>query len=87
MPANFTHEKYTVAENTGLSDLDKAYMVINYPRKHPHPSAPRWTLDRALDVAGVPRDVRRDWNASNVRIKFHKYISRLREGEFLTLLL
>jgi len=39
--------------NSALTPLDKAYMVINYPRPAPHPDAPEWTLAFALDVAGV----------------------------------
>ena len=49
--------------NSALTDLDKAYMVINYPRTQPHPDAPEWTLAHALDVAGVdPRTKQRILN-------------------------
>ena len=36
-----------------LSEMDKAYMVIVYPRSAPLSSAPTWTLDYALQVFGV----------------------------------
>jgi hypothetical protein len=41
-----------------LSDLDKAFMVIAYPRNKPHSEAPQWTIEKALDVMGVPSEVR-----------------------------
>ncbi|KAG5635238.1 hypothetical protein H0H81_011954 [Sphagnurus paluster] len=47
-------ENIDVPVNTKLSDMDKAYMLINYPRTRPHPKAKDWTLERALGVAGVP---------------------------------
>ncbi|THH31771.1 hypothetical protein EUX98_g2429 [Antrodiella citrinella] len=40
--------------NDELSDFDKAFMVINYPRPQVDPTAPQWTLNYALDVLGVP---------------------------------
>ncbi|KAJ7209191.1 hypothetical protein GGX14DRAFT_697875 [Mycena pura] len=42
-----------VAPNFALSDMDKAYMVIVYPRAAPLSSAPTWTLESALQVFGV----------------------------------
>ncbi|KAK6988582.1 ZnMc domain-containing protein [Favolaschia claudopus] len=36
-----------------LSDKDKAFMVIMYPRPRPLNTAPEWTLDRALRVFEV----------------------------------
>ncbi|KAJ7625549.1 hypothetical protein FB45DRAFT_750464, partial [Roridomyces roridus] len=47
--------------NNELSDMDKAYMVINYPRTKPDGRAAKWTLERALDIAGVPPKVSRKW--------------------------
>ncbi|KAK6966593.1 hypothetical protein R3P38DRAFT_3515439 [Favolaschia claudopus] len=53
MPAAMDKERIEIKPNNVLSELDKAYMVINYPRAKPHPSAPEWTLAYALKVAGV----------------------------------
>ncbi|KAE8229463.1 hypothetical protein CF326_g5566, partial [Tilletia indica] len=51
---------YDVPYNTELSDMDKAYIVINYPRSEPHPEAQEWTLEHALNVAGVPNEVKQE---------------------------
>jgi hypothetical protein len=53
MPAAMNLEHIDVPPNDVLSDMDKAYMVVNYPRPTPHASAPNWTLDYALKVSGV----------------------------------
>ncbi|KAJ7092313.1 hypothetical protein B0H15DRAFT_905677 [Mycena belliarum] len=53
MPAAMNLEGIDIPPNELLSDMDKAYMVINYPRPTPHGSAPQWTLDYALKVSGV----------------------------------
>jgi hypothetical protein len=46
-------EQIDIPPNDALSDMDRAYMVINYPRPSPHALAPQWTLDYALKVSGV----------------------------------
>lgn len=53
MPAEMNLERQEVPPNTTLSDMDKAYMVINYPRATPHADAPEWTVAHALKVLGV----------------------------------
>jgi hypothetical protein len=53
MPAEMNKERKEVPPNKTLSDMDKAYMVINYPRISPHADAPQWTVAHALEVAGV----------------------------------
>ncbi|KAJ7452613.1 hypothetical protein FB451DRAFT_1050784, partial [Mycena latifolia] len=53
MPAEMNDEGIAVPPNKKLSDIDKAYMVINYPRPKPHDGARQWTLEYALKVAGV----------------------------------
>ena len=40
-----------------LSDLDKAALVIMYPRTTPHDNAPEWTIEHALFVVGVPNEL------------------------------
>ena len=47
-------ENRDVTRNNTLSNMDMAYMVISYPRLVPHPDAPEWTLDHALEIAQVP---------------------------------
>lgn len=54
MPGHINAEGIAVKVNNKLTDMDKAYMVINYPRSSPHHKARDWTLQKALDVAGVP---------------------------------
>ncbi|KAG5635803.1 hypothetical protein H0H81_010075 [Sphagnurus paluster] len=78
MPSCINTEGISVPVNNELSDMDKAYIFINYPRKEPHPNAKDWTLKRALTVAGVPakeivaylglddEGIRRDFNAWNI---------------------
>ncbi|KAJ6627702.1 hypothetical protein B0H10DRAFT_1993760 [Mycena sp. CBHHK59/15] len=53
MPPEMNLERINVPPNYVLSDMDKAFMAINYPRPTPHADAPMWTLDYALKVAGV----------------------------------
>ncbi|KAI0060344.1 hypothetical protein BV25DRAFT_1888300 [Artomyces pyxidatus] len=57
MPRQVTGLSYDIPYNSQLSQMDKAYMVINYPRAEPHPNASSWTLETALQKAGVPTDV------------------------------
>ncbi|KAI0061320.1 hypothetical protein BV25DRAFT_1826806 [Artomyces pyxidatus] len=57
MPRQVTGLSYDIPYNSQLSQMDKAYMVINYPRAEPHPKAPDWTLETALQKAGVPADI------------------------------
>ncbi|KAK0549220.1 hypothetical protein OC846_004174 [Tilletia horrida] len=57
-PKSLTGLPYDIPYNTKLSNLDKAYMVINYPRPKPHDEAPEWSLEHALTVAGVPTEVK-----------------------------
>ncbi|KAK6980655.1 ZnMc domain-containing protein [Favolaschia claudopus] len=52
MPAAMDKERIEIKPNYVLSELDKAYMVINYPRAKPHPSAPEWTLAYAFEGGG-----------------------------------
>ena len=56
MPASFNEEGIAIKANRVLSDLDRAYMAINYPRDEPDsdPVASQWTAEHALTVAGVP---------------------------------
>ncbi|KAI0055989.1 zincin [Artomyces pyxidatus] len=44
-------------DNDSLSDLDKAYIVIRYPRADHH-ADPDWTLQKALEKPGVPQTLR-----------------------------
>lgn len=57
-PKELTGFDRDVPCNTGLSDLDKAYMVLQYPRAAPHKNSPEWTFERALEVIGCPGSVR-----------------------------
>ena len=54
MAAEMTIKHEAIVPGTALSDHDKAFMVINYPRARLDPAAREWTLSHALDVMGVP---------------------------------
>ena len=56
MPASVTGLSYDIDYNYDLSEMDKAYMCIMYPRARPHDSAPKWTLEHALEVTGISRE-------------------------------
>ncbi|KAJ7869741.1 hypothetical protein B0H14DRAFT_3440485 [Mycena olivaceomarginata] len=62
MPAAMNKQRIEVATNYELSDLEKAYMMINYPHNPPHPTALKLvvTLDHALKVAGVSESTAED---------------------------
>ncbi|GJJ10385.1 hypothetical protein Clacol_004611 [Clathrus columnatus] len=78
---SFTYEgNIVVGMNTELSEKDKAYMVLVYPRDVPHENAPKWTLSHALSVANVPENLTRDWNARSIRDEFRKYAQSRTEG-------
>ena len=53
MSDEMTTRRQEVFPNEFLSDRDKAFMVINYPRTQVDPTAPEWTLTHALDMMGV----------------------------------
>lgn len=56
MPARVTGLPYDIDYNYHISDMDKAYMAIMYPRAIPHESAPEWTLENALTKVGIARE-------------------------------
>ncbi|SJX64350.1 uncharacterized protein SRS1_21007 [Sporisorium reilianum f. sp. reilianum] len=51
-------QEHDIGFNAELSDVDKAYMVLQYPRATPHERAPEWTFEHALDVIRCPDPVR-----------------------------
>jgi hypothetical protein len=55
MPAKMNEEEMEVEPNNELSELDKAYITLNYPREDPSTG---WTVAYALEVAGVDREQR-----------------------------
>jgi len=53
MPAEMNLEHIEIPPNNALSELDKAYVFLNYPSfATPSPNK-QWTVEHALDVAGV----------------------------------
>ncbi|KAJ3488068.1 hypothetical protein NLI96_g3099 [Meripilus lineatus] len=50
---SYTEQEIVIPRNTQLSELDKAYAMVHYPRQRPHKRAPEWTISHALDVIGV----------------------------------
>lgn len=58
MPSDMNTQRKEVPPVPTLTDTDKAFMFVNYPRASPDPNAPDWTLDHALDVAGITGSAR-----------------------------
>ncbi|KAH7304522.1 hypothetical protein B0I35DRAFT_330362, partial [Stachybotrys elegans] len=61
-PKELTGLDYDIPYNERLTDLDKAYMILQYPRKtmHPKAEAEGWSIERALKVIEAPEDVAAD---------------------------
>ncbi|KAJ7851510.1 hypothetical protein B0H14DRAFT_2355253, partial [Mycena olivaceomarginata] len=79
MPAAMNIQHIDVPPNYTHSDMDKAYIVINYPRPTPHASAPNWTLEYALKVSGVDAATTQDIMnamAKNDVIKINRSLSK-----------
>ena len=55
MPARLNHQGIDVPPNLDLSELDKAFITLNYPRKEPVDGG--MSVLRALKIAEVPNDV------------------------------
>jgi len=53
MPAEMNLEHIEIPPNNALSELDKAYVFLNYPSFTTPPPNKQWTVEHALDVAGV----------------------------------
>ncbi|CAK5270010.1 unnamed protein product [Mycena citricolor] len=53
LPPALNEQRVQIPANVSLSESDKAYMVLAYPRPKPHALAPNWTLERALQVFGA----------------------------------
>ncbi|KAG6844314.1 hypothetical protein H0H87_007843 [Tephrocybe sp. NHM501043] len=85
MPARINYEHINVNVNNKLSEMDKAYMVINYTRNVPHPKAKEWTLKKALDVAGVPpseqEDILLNSDSGTIRAYFASWNKEVRSAE------
>jgi hypothetical protein len=80
MPGSLNEEGITVPPNLVLSDLDKAFITINYPRKDEDVPDGGWKVSKALDVVQVPDDVASDILSSlssgqltDVRTKFSNW--------------
>jgi hypothetical protein len=56
MPASVTGLSYDIDYNYVLSDMDKAYIGIMYPKTTPETDPTLWTLDYALEVSGITRE-------------------------------
>jgi len=52
MPEGMNEENRGIKPNNELSDMDKAFMTINYPPDGKN-NKMEWTFEKALDVAGV----------------------------------
>lgn len=86
MPGSLNTQGVNVNVNNRLSDMDKAYMVINYNRNIPNSNAKEWTLEKALDVAGVPPSEQKNilaarGDSGTVRSYFMSWNKNAREEE------
>lgn len=68
-PKELTGLKQDIGYNKELSDLDKAYMVLQYPRDTPHAQAAQWTFDYALSKINCPESVCQQMRAARAAIK------------------
>ncbi|KAK7696473.1 hypothetical protein QCA50_001130 [Cerrena zonata] len=53
IPSETNVQGIYIPENDVLSDMDKAYMFLHYPRARPHPEAAEWSISHALNIANV----------------------------------
>lgn len=55
-PKELTGLDADIPYNEKLTDLDKAYMILQYPRREMHPEAAKqgWSFSKALEVMGTP---------------------------------
>ena len=53
IPASINKLDIHVAQNYKLSEMDKAFVTINYPPDPDNANKMGWTLDKALSVAGL----------------------------------
>ncbi|KAF8218177.1 hypothetical protein K438DRAFT_1925354, partial [Mycena galopus ATCC 62051] len=53
-----------IPPNAALSDMDKAYMALVYPRTTPDSSAPQWTTDYAFPAEVLSGSNVTNWNAT-----------------------
>lgn len=90
MPAELNTQRMEIRPNSQLSDFDKAYTMINYPRVSAHPDASDWSLDRALDFVGLSGEPKtkiksafqpeRDPSAAQIRAQFSIWSSAYVSG-------
>lgn len=58
-PKELTGGSVDIGYNTKLTDLDKAYMMLQYPRPRIHPIAKidGWSYEKALSTIGAPPEI------------------------------
>ncbi|MCJ1320924.1 hypothetical protein MMC15_006265 [Xylographa vitiligo] len=59
-PKELTGLPEDIPYNQKLTDLDKAYMILHYPRNKMHPKAEKdgWTFEKALSLIGASDDLK-----------------------------
>ena len=81
MPAEMNLEEIEVKANTKLSNMDKAFMVINYPFRN----TTGWTLSYALGIAGVTEptksNILKATDADEIRQQFSVWTATQRARE------
>ena len=83
-PSDITQEGVHVPLNYNLSDTDKAFVFLHYPRMVPHPDAPEWTIQHALDIADITGDRREEilqaQSPGRIREIFQQWCAERRPG-------
>lgn len=60
IPYTINTQGIDIPRNHDLSDIDKAYIFLNYPRVVAHDKTPDWNIRKVLKVAGVGGRRRKD---------------------------
>jgi hypothetical protein len=74
-------ERRAIPASKGLSDIDKACMVLFYGHPTPHSSAPTWTLEHALKVIHTDEETNKKildskGNAAQIRQAYMTYLAK-----------
>ncbi|KAF9460375.1 hypothetical protein BDZ94DRAFT_1266070 [Collybia nuda] len=80
-PEANTHQP---SPTSSLSQLDKAYMVLTYPRTHVHSQAREWTLNHTLHVFGADAHtsnaIAGERNLTRRRVRFAEFLMGARRA-------
>lgn len=85
IPSSINEEGRYIPDSYALSDINKAYIFLTYPRMRPHSNTIQWTVSHALDIADVTGPQRDEiLNATSpdqIRQKFIKWNAEEEHGD------